>query len=330
MAVRTDRAYPTAADAYQFAEANPTGLIDGGELNIGPGVNDIEVLAGTGVIVDSYTTPDVAPVTTPLSWPQINTPITASPASAGSFVFFTMSADIGGLPGPVAGTTLGVLKQYNVVPTQDVQRDEIRLGVALHNGSVWNEVSTCSVINASAHTLLEYMLAVFGPTYVIDGGVVTQGAAFTVDQGAGTIWEPFRNWHVDKKNPHREALPAATGIQWRYVNRDFSSVGALTSTVDPSMYDPAGTVIAVPTPTGTATVQRLYVDPADNYWMLWGQEASQNAQEAASRLPDRAVINLLLDNCWLLARLVVSTGQSDWDDDQAFMVYPPTISEYQP
>ncbi len=153
--------YDTPAGEWQNkaprAESWPTGLIDGGELNIGPGVNDIEVLTGSGVIVDSYTNPNQQPVNTPVTWAQINAAITAAPAVAGSIVWFTI--DVG-----------GNLQQYATVPSPVVIRDEIFLGSAIYNGTVWGEVSSPTVINSSSHAFDEFVNRVVGPTFIIDGG----------------------------------------------------------------------------------------------------------------------------------------------------------------
>jgi hypothetical protein len=309
-------------DAVIGGEAWPTGLIDGGELNIGPGANDIEVIAGQGVIIDSYTDPLAAPTFVFLDWPQINEPI-STPAVAGALVWLTIYDT--GVPGPTVNgfpTNIGGLRQYTTRPTQPTFRDEIQIGIALFNGDTWGEVSSPAVINNTAHTVEEFFNTVAGPTFVIDGGGVSEAAGFTIDQDAGTVWEMNRNWHVDKKNPHREGLPQTTGLQWRYVNRDFSDVSGLTGVVDPTMWDDGGIVSAVGGPANSATVQQLYQDPRDNYWVLWGQTVFTNATEAAASITTRTDIPLVLQNSVLLAYIVVERAQIDWDLDEAFLVYP--------
>ena len=256
------------------AEAWPTGLIDGGELNISGGTN-IEVIAGSGVIVDSYTNPDTQPVFTGVSWTTIDTPISVT-AEAGALVYFTVN-------------NAGLLVQRATPPTEPERRDEIVLGLAVHNGDTWGEISSPIVLNNSAHTLTEFLKRVAGPTFVIDGGGVTEAPGFTLDQQSGVLWEMNRNWHVNKKDPHRESLPATTGLQWRYVNRDFSDVGLLTGTVNPTTWDDAGNVTNVGGAAGTATIQQLYQDPRDNYWVLWGQKkfGSANGLLQASLYPPK-------------------------------------------
>ena len=285
-----------------------------------PGADGIEVLPGVGLIVDSYSVPDTPPTRAAVSWNQINTEITAAPAVAGSIVYLTM-ANVGG-SGPYPDTELGELRQYATPPTQATRRDEIPLGLIIYDGEKWGEVSSPTVINNTAQTLEDYLNAVAGPTFIIDGGTVREGAGYTLDQDAGTIWEMNRNWHISKKEPHREPLPATTGIQWRYVNRDFSDVSALTSTVDPGQYDDGGTVSPIPGTNNRATIQQLYQDPRDNYWLLWGQAHFDNFIEAAASLVPLTEVPPLLQQSVLLGFVIAEKGQADWDADEARFLQP--------
>ena len=310
-----------------FATSPPGDIVTTVRTNVqalgvapGSGALGAEVIAGVGVIVDSYSVPDERPQIAAVSWHQANEPITAAPEVAGSIVYLTI-ASVGGV-GPYPGTTLGKLRQYATPPPQDVRRDEIPLGMVIHNGDEWGEVSSPTVINNAAHTLEDYLNAVTGPTFVIDGGTVTEGAAYTLDQTAGTVWEMNRNWHVDKKQPHREALPQTTGLQWRYVNRDFTDVSALTGTVDPGQWDDGGTVGPISGSGNKATIQQLYQDPRDNYWVLWGQEVFDNFVEASASLVPLTVVPQLLQTSVLLGFIVVESGQNDWDTDEARFLQP--------
>jgi hypothetical protein len=302
-------------------EAWPSGLFDGGELNIVGGTN-VEIIAGAGVVIDSYTDPLAIPFKQTLSWDTQDEAITAAPAVAGSFVFILM-AD-GAVPGPVAGTNLGVLTQIATQPTAAQVRDNIFIGFVIHNGDEWGEVSSPNVANNAAHMLSEWINQIAGPTFIKSGGAVTEAASFTLDRAAGAVWERNRNWHVDRKNPHVENFLAQPGFQWRYVNRDFTDVSALTNTVDPTQYDDGGTVSPMPLPANAASVQRLYVDPRDNYWVLWGQYTYDNYLAASSSIgADSAgtVLPFVLDaGSLLLGYIVCERGKTDWDADEARFV----------
>lgn len=295
---------------HQLSEANPTGLADGGELNI-IGGTDIQVTAGTGVIVDSYTDPISPPVTQVIMWESQSQPIVTT-ATPGAYAFFTMSP-------------AGVLTEYSVRPPQNVVRDEIMLGIAIYDGAAWGEVSSPTVVNNTAHTVEDFLNTVVGPTTTISGGIVSEQPAFQLSRESGVVWEMNRNWHVDKKDPHREAFAATPNFSWRYVNQFFDDVSAATNTVDPTLMDIDGVV--QPLPQGNVnrcTIQRLYVDPRDNYWVLWGQTMHDNFQEAVARIgvdTATAIIPPLLRNgSQLLGYIVVEQGQSDWAEEDARFV----------
>jgi len=308
-----------------ITEAFPTGLVNGGELNIGPGINDVEVIAGYGFLMDAYTDPLSPAVAVALQWNQINEPITAAPAVAGSVVWVSLAVtatpgtpidDLGGIP-----VFFAELNQYAQPLTPTLQRQEIALGVLVHNGVEWKEVSSPKVVNQVAETLREFVVTVNGPSYIISGGDVSEEPAFTLNQAEGVIWENNRNWHVDKTDPNRETLPASVPIVFAYVNRDFTDVGGPTSTIDPTMWDDAGVVSAVPGAANTTTIQRLYIDPANNYWILWGQYTYPNFLTAQANLfSDNPVVPFILQNSILLGYIVAEKQKTDWDIDEAIFV----------
>jgi len=300
-------------------EAVPTGLADGGELNIGPGPNDIEALAGLGVIVDSYTNPIAPPQTQLVDWPQFNEPITAAPAVAGSIVWFSI-ADSGNPSTPIGAIPVnqGILKQYATPPGPSLARMEIFLGVAVHSGTEWKEVSNPKVVNQAAETLREIATTVLPLTSIISGGEVQELPSFQLEQLEGVLWEQNRNWHVDKSNPNREVLPAQSPLQWKYVNRDLSVVGPTTDTVLNDQWDNGGVIETIPGSGNTATIQRLYLDPANNYWLLYGQELYPDFLTAQANLNAyNPEVPLLLQNSILLGSVVAEKAPSDWTDSEA-------------
>ncbi|RLA07791.1 MAG: hypothetical protein DRQ54_04990, partial [Gammaproteobacteria bacterium] len=287
-------------NAAPRAESWPTGLIDGGELNIST-VNEIEVIAGSGVIVDSYTNPDQQPYDVAVVWATKNEPIIIA-ATAGAVVYFTIDST-------------GTLQQWAAPPTPQVKREQLTIGLAVHNGTEWGEISSPIVVNNSVHTLDEFVTRVTGPSFIIDGGAITEEALHTLNLEEGTIWERNRNWHVDKKDPHREAFPAQTPLQFRYTNRDFSTVGPLTSTVDVANWDNAGSVVPIPGGSKETTIQRLYTDLRDNVWVLYGQETYSSVETAIALLgADTGIIEEppLLVGAVLRGYIISQRNQTDW------------------
>jgi len=304
-----------------YTESFPTGLADGGELNIVSG--EIEALPGVGLVIDSYTDPLAPPTPIALQWDRIQEPITAAPPVAGSVVWFSIEntgvpvgEDIGGTP-----YFVGQLRQWAQRPNPTVSRQQLFLGLAIHNGDTWAEASNPKVLNQSAETLREVLTAVFGPTVIIQGGAVNEQPLFTLEQEEGTLWEQNRNWHRDKSNPNREVLPAANPIQFRYTNRDFSDVGTLTPTVDPTQWDNNGVVEPIPGSGNQTTIQRLYFDIAGDYWVLWGQEIYSTFDTAVANLQaDNPVVPLLLQNSILLGYIVSEKAQTDWVTNEAIFI----------
>ena len=307
-----------------FNEAWPSGLGDGGELNIGPGTNDIEVLAGIGALTDTYTSPLSPPVVQGIQWPQINAPITAAPPVAGSVVWFSI-ADTG-IPSTPIGSVpinLGELRQYAQPPNPSLSRRELFLGLAVHNGDEWKEISNPKVINQAAETLREVATVVLPFSSIVSGGSTREIGTFQVEQDEGVVWENNRNWHNDKSDPNREVLPAQSPVTFKYVTRDFSFVSAATDTFDPETYDVGGTPTPVPGGGNTTTIQRLYVDPANNYWCLYGQETYSNFFTAEANLGAdlaRTELPFILQNSILLGSAVMEQGKNNWDPNEAVWI----------
>ena len=299
------------------AEAKPTGLEDGGELNITGGTN-VEVVGGRGLKVDSFTAPADAPDITRLSWNTFTTAITVGSPAAGDIVYMLLADS--GAAGPVADTNGVTLMQLTTRPTPSLVRDTIYLGYVLYNGSTWGEISAPVVVNNAAISLAEYLKTVAGNSFVQGGGRTTEAGTFSLDREAGIVWELNRNWHVNKKDPHRESFNEELAFSWKYVNRDFSAVSAATSTVDPSMYDDNGTITAVPGTVAATTIQRLYVDQRDNFWVLYGQNIDDNFKEAVARIGiDQAntVIPELLGHSIFLGYIICERNRTSWGTEKA-------------
>jgi len=305
-----------------LGEAFPSGLINGGEVDIAAGT-DVLVNTGSGVIVDAYTNPEAIPVKMRIVWDNLQEALTL-PAQAGEIRYFSIANT--GTPAPPPDDTafLGALVQRTVAPTAAQQRDEIFVGYALHNGVFWKDVSSPYVINQAVYTLAEY-IRLNGITYIESGGEVTEAALLTLDMQAGVIWEQNRNWHVNKKDPNRESFGAQLPISFEYVDRNFNVIGAPTSTVDPTQWDDAGTITPVGGPVNSATVQRIYLDPADNYWILYGQRVYDNYIDAVSNIgADNAdaEIPYILQRSILLGYIVCERTKTDWDEDEARFLKP--------
>jgi hypothetical protein len=94
--------------------------------------------------------------------------------------------------------------------------------------------------------------------------------------------------------------------------------------MDVTQWDDGGTVSPVGGSTNTSTVQRLYIDPRDNLWILWGQNTYSTFDEAVSLIgaDDAAttVPSLLASASILLGYIVSERGKTDWDSNESRFV----------
>ena len=299
------------------AESKATGLINGGELNMG-NATDIQVIGGTGIIVDSYTNPNETPIITLLSWPQLDETISDATPSAGDVVYYTLEVTVS--DGPLANTKLASLKQYgNVQPTPEQYRDEVYLGYSIYNGTEWGEVSAPIVVNNTATTVAEYIKTVAGPSFIQSGGKVTEDATlFSLNRASGVVWELNRNWHVNKKDPHRESFLEQLAFPFRYATST-NAASALTTVIEPTQYDNSGTLTAIPG-NNDASIQRVYVDQRDNYWVLYGQQYYTTFDDAVANLAadtTNTTVPTFLAGAIQLGYVISRPDATDWADGES-------------
>ncbi|RLC00162.1 MAG: hypothetical protein DRH90_19040 [Deltaproteobacteria bacterium] len=302
------------------AESFPSGLLDGGAINI-VGGTDVQVIAGAAIIMDSYTNPIEQPTFTLLSWDNLQELIVG--AATPSIIHICMT-DTGTTVGaPIAGTNLGQIVQHTSPPTPAQKRQQVYLGYVVYNGTEWQDISAPSVINATAHTLNDLLNDVGGSSVIQSGGKVTEQSVpvFNLDMEEAIVWQQNVNWHTSKLDPHRETVLAKPNAQFKYTNRDFSTITAPTPTVDPTLWDNNGTVESVSGGSKAATIQRLYLDPDRSLWILYGQEVYANYVDAVVNIgtdTSDASIPAYLDNESILLGYIISERtKTDWTPSAA-------------
>jgi hypothetical protein len=86
------------------------------------------------------------------------------------------------------------------------------------------------------------------------------------------------------------------------------------------MWDNAGTVEAIGGPANNTTIQRLYLDPANNYWMLWGQNVYPTWLTAAASIGydgGKTVVPFILQKSILLGYVISTRSEVDWSTGAA-------------
>ncbi|HUW09393.1 MAG TPA: hypothetical protein VM537_06650 [Anaerolineae bacterium] len=310
-----------AEDALEFVangagrEPMPTGLYNGGEINV-IGGTDVQVIAGLGVHTDSYTAPDQSPVQTLITWPTLQEAI-AFPSS--DLLVWIMMRE-SGTPG------VGEIVQLNQRPTPEQQRDMIYLGFLSWDGTAWKDVSTPIVAGNTAQQFYEMLKDVVPPMHFTTGGSVSEEAAHTLSIDASVIWEPNRNFNVDEKNPNQQPFGPINPLVFRYTTSSQEAVGAPGSTVLSGSYEnPLGTVVAIPNPANNSTIQRLWLDQADNFWITYGQNVYPTFDEArASIAADGASSyfdSFFTRNCLLMGFIISTKNSGNWSGESVFLPY---------
>lgn len=291
-------------------ESKPSGLADGGLITV-VGTN-LVVAAGTGIITDSYSLPAATVTQELIQWDEQTVPI-QFPADFQSTVSIN---------------NLGVVVQRNRQLTPPEKRDEIYLGFLTKQlDGTYRARPNPIVINSVAHASYDYMQEV-GGLYRIESGLeVTEKSTLQLIISDGVIWSLNLNWHTNRKDPNRQAVPGSDPVQFQYITGDGTLQGAFpTVTINPQIYNPGGggTVSPVPGGSKATTIQRLYADVGGNDFILLGQNVYANFLEAEAAIladQDNTIIpEHLGGESYFYGWIVVERGATDWDPAEAAFI----------
>ncbi|RLB44683.1 MAG: hypothetical protein DRH30_00965, partial [Deltaproteobacteria bacterium] len=306
-----------AVPVGQGREHMPTGVYTGAEINIVNGGLDVEVLTGIGVITDAYSDPSDVATKTRITWPDLQKTITTPSSNLIAWIMIQES----GTPG------IGEIVELTTRPSPVDQRTMIYVGLISWSGAQWEDVSTPIVAGNVAHQYYEMMKDVFPPLAFVSGGNVIERAAFTLEIDASVIWEINRNHHVNPADPNRQPFGPTAPLVFRYITGGFESVGVPASIVDPTQWEnPTGVLDpTVGGPANNTTIQRLWLDQADNFWVTWGQNIYSTFDEARASVQFDAAnsvfSNYLTRDCILLGFIVCTRSSTDWSDESQFIPF---------
>ena len=225
-----------------------TALISGGSLSVDADNTKFDLAAGTGVVVDNYTNPNV-PTYAEVSWnafdAQTTTNIGSSPQT---FVFINSSSAI---------------VQQTTFPTASNLRDYIFVGVLIHPN-----LTTISSVNDVALnvgtdvqlSLLDLSNAV-GPINESGNVYSDNGANLNIDKSAGVAHVTGINYKADMQNPNRITLVSTTAGSFLYSRKDGSggyTLSASSALIDPANYDDGDGTLGTVT-TNKWTIQRIFL-----------------------------------------------------------------------
>lgn len=232
-----------------------SGIISGGVVTINADPTKIDITAGTGIIVDYWTTPST-PVVYNVSWSaQIGVTVTNLATSTLSFVGFD---------------TAGSVVQYSTFPSFDTRREIILLAQLGHTaGTAVQNVSPQYTVVQSPMDQLRDVIQDF--KFINSGNVISaNGANLNINKSAGSLLGFGVNYTTDVQNPNVVTIGAQTAATFQYRTQTGVS-GANTTSIVPGSYDNAGTVTAIGGSNNQATNQHVYLFPNGNIRIQYGQ-----------------------------------------------------------
>ena len=304
------------SESIEERVATKSGIKFGGIISqAGPAL--VNITAGEGLIIDSYTDPSNTTVT-PVTWTdKIGVALNIGVVTTGIIRFGIDTA--GNVIQFVGGTSPSQFRQYVI------------LGVVYFINSVITEVLNApSVIKQTATDTYDLMRIL----RIINGlqvGPVT--GALSVWLTEGSVFYPGINWTVDRTNPNLLTLPQegdpSTPISFYTIKQDGTIGGPIS--VMPAYYNPSGATETVISGS-TATIHRLYSFGVNNreYVLLIGQTSYISGAVAKSNVFSET-INLppALDNAGvvLLAYICREGNDANFNDPtQAWIISAITSS----
>lgn len=144
----------------------------------------------------------------------------------------------------------------------------------------------------------------------IDGNVISaNGANMMLNRSAGSMWGQSINYGNSKSAPDEKTQPAATPLNFFKALRT-GPVGALTTLVDPNIWDNNGVPTAVPN--GDFTVQRVYVNPDGYAAVAYGQATYTTLARAVDGISTEQFVRPnFVNTVTLRAYLIVKKGTTN-------------------
>jgi len=280
-----------------------TGVILGGELEVN-GVDDtmVDISDTVGVIVD-YTTTPTTPTITKVSFPADTITITD-------------------LVEPITWLLLdstGTVVQQTTRPTNTQRRSHLVLGgVLIGGGGIIADQSLPNYLPQTLNQLYDLMDAL-GPFNITGNLLTPSGANLQLAKTAGTVFDRAFNHFagpVLTADPHVSETAAQNPVTMRYVTQTPAAPVATVTVVDPTMYDVAGTITAIPGGSGVSTIQRVYITPLNDVTqqvvIQYGQTAYASLDEAIANIGRQSFVrNPNLQDSVLLGYVVMKKSATN-------------------
>ncbi len=253
-----------------------TGLTDGGDLAINGGDDTLfDVSAGSGLVVDNHTDPDV-PTLVLVTWTAFIAEVSVGGASD-TLTFVAINA-------------AGALVKQNTPLADTQRRDLIFLGLVNHptgQGTTIDRRITAPHPTFDQALTVDELLRTLGLLNK-DGNIYSpNGANLNIDKSSGETLGPGINFQNNKKNPNLTIDLAAVVEAFHYIRQDGSggfTIDPVATVVDPDNYDDgSGALVAVPV--GKFTIQYIFWSPTtDETFIVYGQKLFDSLADAKTEI----------------------------------------------
>lgn len=286
----------TIEDDLLIKQNLPTGFITGLELSIKPG-DSTKAIIGAG----AYTVSDFSDLNNiQVNIIQVTTPIEFTPQYLNTNPASYIALDI----------------NQNVIQSSSPFDNDDRRTLALIGATIHSNLTIINVVNeikapivAPTNQLHDLIKAV--GSLNLEGNVYyPNGANLQIDKTAGQIWGLGINAQ-NYLDPHRLAIPAQTGLTFRYRLRNTSlpnGESSDTNLIDPDNYDNAGVKTVVPN--NKYTIQRINLFQSGLTRIQYGQTVYNNLDEAKTLVQTETFeteMNIA-DNAIFRAYLIIKKG----------------------
>jgi len=297
-------------DTKEIASNSSTGIISGCELSVNADPTKFDMTAGTGIVVDNTTDPE-NPVFTSVVIPS-QTAVTPTNLLTSTSTF--ISIDIN-----------GDIVQRVAVSTPAQRRDTMQVGVISHPNltDIDTVLETPAIAYSPTHQAHDLMQAL---GFFSTSGNQINGipASLTTSKTSGSGFSLGENFHNDPKDPHNISMPSLSPATYFQILQD-ASIVTIGSVLDPTNYDNAGVLTAVPA-NNNATISYVYIFPNNQVAYLFGQEVFSTFAEAIDAAGNESLVVPpdLNTGALLLARVVLRKNCIDITDPSSARIIAST------
>lgn len=212
-----------------------------------------------------------------------------------------------GLASYVMIDSAGAISFQNTFPTSTERKSKIYLGKIGHPTGT---INSSAIGNEPDYIIspIAQLRAIYKAIGFINNGVIASanGANLNFNISSGVVTRYASNFVTDKTIPNEITISAGTPQSFLYRTQTGAGGGFITA-IDPTMYDVAGTITAIPGGGATSTNQYIYCVPGLGFIVQYGQVIYNSLTDAISGVGKEAftVYSSLVSNAILVGVISV-------------------------